>query len=64
MIMIIKPNSNVKPAVLPIVIFDYLNICDPVLKFDNFMEEIDLEKYLKEIPNIIRKGLDTLQPPS
>ena len=62
--MIIKPNSNVKPAVLPIVIFDYLNICDPVLKFDNFMEEIDLEKYLKEIPNIIRKGLDTLQPPS
>ena len=64
MIMIIKPNSNVKPAVLPIVIFDYLNICDPVMKFDNFMEEIDLEKYLKEIPNIIRKGLDTLQPPS
>ena len=42
--------SNPKQAVLPILIQDYLDICDPVLTFDRFMEEIDLEKYLKDIP--------------
>ena len=30
--------------------FDYLDICDPVLTFDRFMEEMDLEKCLKGIP--------------
>ena len=39
--------SNPKQAVLPILIQDYLDICDPVLTFDRFMGEIDLEKYLK-----------------
>lgn len=29
---------------------NYLNICDPVLIFDRFMEEINLEKYLKNLP--------------
>ena len=42
--------SNPKQAVLPILIQDYLDICDPVLTFNRFMGEIDLEKYLKEIP--------------
>ena len=42
--------SNPKQAVLPLFIQDYLDICDPVLTFDRFMGEIDLEKYLKEIP--------------
>ena len=42
--------SNTKQAVLPILIQDYLDICDPVLTFDRFMEEIELEKYLKSIP--------------
>ena len=42
--------SNPKQAVLPILIQDYLDICDPVLTFDRFMEEIELEKYLKSIP--------------
>ena len=28
----------------------YLDICDPVLTFDRFMGEIELEKYLKNIP--------------
>ena len=42
--------SNTKQAVLPILIREYLDICDPVLTFDRFMEEIDLEKYLKDIP--------------
>ena len=32
------------------LISDYLDICDPVLTFDRFMEEIELEKYLKCIP--------------
>ena len=32
------------------LIQDYLDICDPVLTFDRFMGEIDLEKYLKRIP--------------
>ncbi|SEJ96633.1 hypothetical protein SAMN05660742_1311, partial [Propionispira arboris] len=35
---------------MPLFISDYLNICDPVLVFDRFMEEIDLEKYLKNVP--------------
>lgn len=42
--------SNSKQAVLPILIHDYLDICDPVLTFDRFMGEIELEKYLKKIP--------------
>ena len=47
---ITRTYSNPKQAVLPILIQDYLDICDPVLTFDRFMGEIDLEKYLKEIP--------------
>lgn len=39
-----------KQAVLPILIQDYLDICDPVLTFDRFMEEIELEKYLRNVP--------------
>ena len=42
--------SNPKQAVLPLLIQDYLDICDPVLTFDRFMGEIELEKYLKNIP--------------
>ena len=41
--------SNPKQAVLPMLIQDYLDICDPVLIFDRFMGGIDLEKYLKNI---------------
>ena len=42
--------SNPKQAVLPMHISDYLDICDPVLTFDRFMGEIELEKYLRNIP--------------
>ena len=42
-------NSTSKQAVLPMLIQDYLDICDPVLTFDRFMGGIDLEKYLKNI---------------
>ena len=31
-------NSNAKQAVLPMLIQDYLDICDPVLTFDRFMD--------------------------
>lgn len=39
-----------KQAILPLFISDCPNICDPVLVFDRFMEEIDLEKYLSNVP--------------
>ena len=42
--------SNPKQAVLPILIQDYLDICDSVLTFERFMGGIKLEKYLKNIP--------------
>ena len=42
-----------KQAILPLFISDYLDICDPVLVFDRFMEGIDLEKYLKNVPEHI-----------
>ena len=42
--------STPKQAVLPMLIQDYLDICDPVLTFDRFLEEINLEKYLENIP--------------
>lgn len=58
MIIINKSKSNAKQAVMPILISDYLDICDPVLTFDRFMEEMDLEKYLKGIPNTIREDSD------
>ena len=47
-------HSNLKQAVLPLFISDYLDICDPVLVFDRFMEEIDLEKYLKNVPEHLK----------
>ena len=39
-----------KQGVLPMFISDFLDIYDPVLTFDEFMEGIDLAKYLKNIP--------------
>lgn len=39
-----------KQGVLPMFISDFLDICDPVLTFDKFMEGIDISKYLKIVP--------------
>lgn len=39
-----------KQGVLPMFISDSLDICDPVLTFDEFMEGIDLTKYLNKLP--------------
>lgn len=38
---------------MPLFVSDFLDICDPVLTFDRFMEEINLEKYLKNVPKHI-----------
>ena len=35
---------------MPLFVSDFLDICDPVLTFERFMEEINLEKYLKNVP--------------
>ena len=37
-------------GILPLFISDFLDICDPVLVFDKFMEGINCSKYLKNIP--------------
>ncbi|MDO4634123.1 MAG: IS1182 family transposase, partial [Eubacteriales bacterium] len=42
--------SRGKQARLPLFISDFLDLRDPVLTFDQFMEELDLEKYLNKIP--------------
>jgi hypothetical protein len=49
-------NFNSRQAVLPMLIQDYLDICDPVLTFDRLMGGIDLEKYLKNIPSNVANG--------
>ena len=36
---------------LPVYIADILDICDPVLTFDQIMEEIRIEQYLKPDTN-------------
>lgn len=43
-------HSKTTQGILPVFISDYLDICDPVLVFDRFMEGINLEKYLKDVP--------------
>lgn len=43
-------HSKTIQGILPVFISDYLDICDPVLVFDRFMEGINLEKYLKDVP--------------
>lgn len=42
--------SKPKQGILPMFISDFLDICDPVLTFDEFMEGIDLNKYLNALP--------------
>ncbi len=41
--------SNVKQARLPLFLSDYLEIRDPVLTFDQFMEGLNLNKYLRKL---------------
>ncbi|MBR6706401.1 MAG: hypothetical protein IKI84_06950, partial [Clostridia bacterium] len=39
-----------KQGRLPVYIADILDICDPVVTFDQIMEEIRIEQYLKPMP--------------
>ena len=45
-----------KQGRLPVYIADILDICDPVLTFDQIMEEIEVERYLKPETNIWHLG--------
>lgn len=47
---ITKHHCTPKQGILPLFLSDYLDICDPVFTFDELMEEINLEQYLKSIP--------------
>ena len=49
-------HSKAKQAFLPLFISDFLDICDPVLVFDRFMEGIDLEKYLRSLDKTALKS--------
>ena len=42
-------NYSPKQGRFPVFIADCLNICDPVLAFDEIMEEIGIEQYLKPV---------------
>ena len=42
-----------KQGHLPVFLSDYLQITDPVIVFDQFMEGIEISKYLTDIPKHI-----------
>ena len=42
--------SSTKQGYLPLFLSDCLDLLDPVLTFDRFMEGINLQKYLKNVP--------------
>ena len=43
-------NHTAKQGRLPVFFADFLDICDPVLAFDELMEEVDVKRYLPERP--------------
>lgn len=43
-------HSNPKQRYLPVFLSDCLDLLDPILIFDRFMEGIDLNKYLRNMP--------------
>ncbi len=43
-------NHSTKQGRLPVFFADMLNICDPVLAFDELMEEVNIKRYLPERP--------------
>lgn len=45
--------STPNQGILPLFVSDYLSILDPVFTFDRFMEGIDLNKYLNNVPRHI-----------
>ena len=53
--MINFPITDISPTqgIIPAFLTDFLNICDPVVVFDEIMKGIDIEKYLRPIENRI-----------
>jgi transposase len=53
--MINFPITDISPTqgIIPAFLTDFLNICDPVVVFDEIMKGINLEKYLRPIENRI-----------
>ena len=45
-----KHHSTPKQGILPLFLSDYLDICDPVFTFDELIEEVNIETYLKDVP--------------
>ena len=42
--------NTAKQGRFPVFFADMLNICDPVLAFDELMEEVNIKRYLRERP--------------
>ena len=53
--MINFPITDISPTqgIIPAFLTDFLNICDPVVVFDEIMKGIDIKKYLRPIENRI-----------
>ena len=53
--MINFPITDISPTqgIIPAFLTDFLNICDPVVVFDEIMKGIEIEKYLRPIENRI-----------
>ena len=53
--MINFPITDISPTqgIIPAFLTDFLNICDPVVVFDEIMKGINIEKYLRPIENRI-----------
>ena len=42
--------SSTRQGYLPLFLSDCLDLLDPVFTFDRFMEGIDIQKYLRDVP--------------
>lgn len=47
---ITHPHYTPKQGHLPAFLEEFLSVTDPVIAFDQFMEGIEINKYLKDIP--------------
>ena len=56
-----KVNYKANQGILPLFFSDFLNINDPVLVFDKFMEGIDCSKYLKNRTIRVNEELTAMQ---
>ena len=40
---------------IPVSLEEFLSVSDPVIAYDRFMEEIEISKYLKDIPEHVSR---------